>query len=90
MNRAALSTLIAQLGGVPSIERMAILQEALDEILDRIESLETTVRILRIQARPFKGLVSDDSGYVRSNATLNESRQPRQRTPAKRRKLTPR
>lgn len=68
MNRAALSTLIAQLGGVPSVERMAILQEILDALADRIESLERQVRSLRLQARagkvfsgPVKISVGDDA-----------------------------
>lgn len=54
MNRAALSTLIAQLGGVPSVERMAILQEVLDALVDRIESLEVQVRSAKLQARPWQ------------------------------------
>lgn len=56
MNRAALSTLIAQLGGVPSVERMAILQEVLDALVDRIEALEVQARSAKLQQRPFKGL----------------------------------
>lgn len=56
MNRAALSTLIGQLGCVPSVERMAILQEILDALADRIESLERQVRSVRLQARPFRNL----------------------------------
>lgn len=70
MNRAALSTMIAQLGmpKVPTLERMAILQEALDTLADRIESLERQVRSVRLQQRPFK-MFSPSASTTRPVAT---------------------
>lgn len=54
--RAEISTMIGQLGGAPQFggetgERQAILQEILDEILDRQDKLEREVRSLKLKRK---------------------------------------